>query len=112
LTQLPAASQLNGEARNQVSQLITNFNELITTQANWKASYDKVSANLTTLLGADNSDAEAAAAAPTAAAGAAPPAAVGTAGTATMEVDPAIRAKLVELRKSLNDFKKAAGGEK
>ena len=113
LTQLPAATQLNGEARNQVSQLITNFNELITTQANWKASYDKVSANLTTLLGADNSDADAAAAAPAATAGATPaPGAVGTSGTATIELDPAIRAKLVELRKSLNDFKKAAGEQK
>ena len=115
LTQLPAATQLNGEARNQVSQLITNFNELITTQANWKASYDKVSANLTTLLGADNSDAAAAAGAPaaTATAGATPaPGAVGTSGTATIELDPAIRAKLVDLRKSLNDFKKAAGEQK
>jgi len=113
LTQLPAATQLNGEARNQVSQLITNFNELITTQANWKASYDKVSANLTTLLGADNSDAAAMAGVPTATAGETPaPGAVGTSGTATIELDPAIRAKLVELRKSLNDFKKAAGEQK
>ena len=33
LTQLPAAAQLTGDARTQVSQLIANFNELITTQA-------------------------------------------------------------------------------
>ena len=112
LTQLPAAAQLAGEARNQVSQLITNFNELITTQANWKASYDKVNANLTALIGPDNSDAEAnagAAAAPNAPP-TATPGAVGTAGTTTIEVDPAIRAKLVELRKNLNEFRKAAGG--
>src|SRR5215207_6849096 len=32
LTQLPAASQLQGETRSQVAELITNFNELITTQ--------------------------------------------------------------------------------
>src|SRR3990170_3236658 len=32
LTQLPAAAQLSGEARTQVAQLISNFNELITTQ--------------------------------------------------------------------------------
>ncbi len=70
LTQLPAAAQLSGEARNQVSQLITNFNELITTQSNWKASYDKVNANLTALIGPDNSDAEANAGAPTTNAGA------------------------------------------
>jgi hypothetical protein len=126
LTQLPAATQLSGEARNQVSQLITNFNELITTQSNWKSSYDKVSANLTTLLGPDNSDNEAAGGAPNPNAGATPapnpgatptpnagatatPGAVGTTGTATMELDPSIRAKLVEFRKSLNDFRKAVG---
>src|SRR5688572_22887198 len=31
LTQLPAASQLQGDARTQVAQLISNFNEMITT---------------------------------------------------------------------------------
>ena len=123
LTQLPAAAQLSGEARNQVSQLITNFNELITTQANWKASYDKVNANLMTLLGPGSADTAATAGAPTPNQGtptpepgaptpnAAPtPGAVGTAGTATVELDPAIRAKLVEFRKSLDEFRKAAGG--
>jgi hypothetical protein len=113
LTQLPAASQLSGDARNQVSQLITNFNELITTQSNWRASYDKVAANLTSLLGPDSSDTEAAAGAPPAnPAATSTPGAVGTAGTATVEIDPAIRAKLVEFRKSVNEFRKALGGEK
>ena len=112
LTQLPAAAQLSGEARNQVSQLITNFNELITTESNWHASYDKVSANLTTLLGPDNSDTEAAAGAPATNTGAtATPGAVGTSGTASVELDPAIRGKLVELRKNLNEFRKAAEGK-
>jgi hypothetical protein len=120
LTQLPAAAQLSGEARNQVSQLITNFNELITTQSNWKASYDKVNANLNALLGpgaisdeanaapAANPGAPAPGATPTP--GATTPGAVGTAGTASVELDPSIRAKLVEFRKSLDEFKKAAGG--
>lgn len=130
MTQLPAAGQLNGEARTQVAQLITNFNELIGNPADWHVSYQKVAANLSTLLGPDNSDAEATAGAPTAATGATPapgapapgaaptpgattPGAVGTAGTgATVELDPTIRAKLVEFRKSLNDFQKAAGGAK
>src|SRR6185437_3773854 len=44
MTQLPAAQALTGEPRAQVSQLITNFNELITTNAEWKASYSKVEA--------------------------------------------------------------------
>jgi hypothetical protein len=132
LTQLPAAAQLSGDARTQVSQLISNFNELIGNPPDWHVSYQKVAANLNALIGPDNSDAEAAggaatnatgatAAAPgaTAAPGAAatPDAAttqgaVGTSGTATVELDPSIRAKLVEFRRNLNEFQKAAGGAK
>jgi hypothetical protein len=99
LTQLPAAAQLSGEARTQVSQLITNFNELITAQSNWSASYAKVSANLTALLGPD--------AGATSTTGT--PGAVGTTGGG-MTLDPAIREKLVELRNNLSQFEKAAGG--
>jgi hypothetical protein len=134
LTQLPAAAQLNGEARAQVAQLISNFNELIGNPPDWRVSYKKVDATLNTLLGPDNSDAEAqggaattttgATAAPgaTTAQGGTPapgattpgtataPGAVGTSGTATVEIDPSIRAKLVEFRRNLNEFQKAAGG--
>ena len=99
LTQLPAAAQLQGEPRTQVSQLIMNFNELITTKENWKASYDKLDANLKMLLGPDAPEA----AAPPAAG---VPGAVGTSGTTA--IDPAIRAKLVEFRTHLNQFEKAA----
>ena len=100
MTQLPAASQLTGDARTQVSQLISNFNELISADRNWKASYEKVSANLATLLGPENAEP-------------APPAtgtagAVGTSGT--IELDPAVREKLVELRLQLKEFEKAATG--
>jgi len=98
LTQLPAAAQLQGETRAQVSQLINNFNELITTQANWRAAYSKVEANLEPLLGA------AAAEDPARASGTA--GAVGTSGTVTL--DPAIRTKLVEFRKHLDLFEQAA----
>jgi hypothetical protein len=131
LTQLPAAAQLNGEARTQVAQLISNFNELIGNPPDWHVSYQKVAANLTTLLGPDNSDAEAQGGAPTTATGAtaapgtpaapgatptpgaaATPGAVGTSGTASVELDPSIRAKLVEFRRSLNQFEKAAGAAK
>ena len=104
LTQLPAAAQLQGDARTQVTQLISNFNELITTQSNWRASYDKVAANLTALLGPDNMDA----AAPAPAQPSATPGAVGTAGAT--QLDPALRAKLVELRRNLEEFQKASGG--
>ena len=125
ITQLPAAAQLSGEARTQVAQLITNFNELIGNPPDWRASYKKVDTNLTTLLGPENGDTEAQGGAPTATTGAtaapgapaapgasATPGAVGTAGTATIELDPAIRAKLVEFRRSLSQFEKAAGGMK
>jgi hypothetical protein len=112
LTALPEAQRLQGETRNQVSQLIANFNELITTQTNWKASYDKVETSLNTLLA--TGDAGAAATSGTGAA-----ATTGTSGTeagaATSEnstqVDPKIRAKLVEFRGHLQDFAKAAGAE-
>lgn len=100
MTQLPAASQLTGDARTHVSQLISNFNELISAESDWKASYDKVAANLATLLGPENVEP-------------APPAtgtpgAVGTSGT--IQLDPAIREKLVELRLQLREFEKAATG--
>jgi hypothetical protein len=101
LTQLPAATQLTGDTRAQVSQLITNFNELITTNADWKAAYAKVQANLSTLIGEQRTDES-----PTPAAGAA--GAVGTSGTVTL--DPAIRSKLVEFRTHLMEFEKAASG--
>ena len=37
LTSMPEAARLQGDTRTQVSQVISNFNELITTQANWRA---------------------------------------------------------------------------
>jgi len=114
LTQIPASAQLTGENRTQVTQLIANFNELITTQTQWRASYDKVAANLSALLGPAGTDAAAdVAAAPTPApappAGTPAPSAVGTSGVASAQMDPAIRAKLVELRRNLAEFEKAMG---
>lgn len=100
MTQLPAASQLTGDARTQVSQLITNFNELITTPMAWKASYEKVEANLNALLGSATADESAARTTGT-------EGAVGTSGT--VAVDPAIKAKLIEFRDHLDKFEKAAG---
>ena len=102
LTQLPAAAQLTGDARTQVSQLISNFNELITTNVDWRASYAKLQGNLNALVGEQRAD-ESPARAATGTAGA-----VGTSGTVT--IDPAIRAKLIEFRANLAEFEKAAGG--
>jgi hypothetical protein len=42
MTQMPEASQLTGEARTQVSELISNFNNLITTTTDWSSAYAKV----------------------------------------------------------------------
>jgi hypothetical protein len=109
LTSLPEASKLQGDARTQVSQLISNFNELITTQSDWKSAYAKVSANLDSLIGPD---ANATGMSGTAATPSAPAGTTGAAGAAgpAMQVDPAIKAKLQEFRTHLKEFQQAAGG--
>lgn len=99
LTQLPAASQLTGDARVQVSQLITSFNELITTTTEWRASYAKVQNSLTSLIGEQQADESPAPQAE-------PAGAVGTSGTTAL--DPSIRAKLIEFRTHLRAFEQAA----
>lgn len=106
LTQLPAASQLQGDARTQIAQLINNFNEMITTRADWRASHKKVEGNLDALLNAAPTPDEP------------PPAAVGTTGSAgatgmagaKASIDPQIRSKLMEFRSHLDRFEQSAGG--
>src|SRR5258708_24259816 len=56
LTSLPEAARLQGDARTQVSQLISNFNDLITTQSDWRSAYAKVDAHPTAPLGPDKPD--------------------------------------------------------
>jgi hypothetical protein len=101
LTQLPAAAQLAGDSRTQVSQLITSFNELISSNSDWRGSLTKVQSSLSSLIGDQRTDESPAPAAGTAGA-------VGTSGTTTL--DPSIRAKLVEFRTHLAEFERAAGG--
>lgn len=101
ITQLPAAAQLTGETRTQVSQLISNFNELITAQSEWRATYAKVTANLTALLGPEVGTPDPSGA---------PGTAVGTSGSPAASLDPEIRSRLTELRRQLSEFEKAAGG--
>jgi len=120
MTQLPAAQQLSGENRTQVTQLIANFNELITTNSEWKASYAKVEANLNALIGNAETADEPKAAPPASTAGTAGAAGtsgqagasgtVGTSGTTATSIDPQVKAKLTEFRAHLKDFEKAAGG--
>lgn len=105
LTALPQAQQLQGDARTQVSQLISQFNQLITTQEEWRASYDQVNATLTTLLSGSAASSSSSST----------QGAVGTTGSAsasgTITLDPAIRTKLEEFRTHLQAFYSAAGGE-
>ncbi len=101
LTSMPEAARLQGDARTQIAQLISNFNELITTQSDWRSAYAKVDANLAALLGPDSPDQP-------------PPAsgvtgAVGTSGAGATQLDPGVRAKLVEFRTHLKEFERAAG---
>jgi hypothetical protein len=102
LTSMPEAARIQGDARTQVSQIISNFNELITTQSDWRSAYAKVDTGLTTVLGPEAPDP---APAVSGVAGA-----VGTAGSAAANLDPAVRAKLVEFRAHLKEFERAAGG--
>jgi hypothetical protein len=106
LTKLPAAQQLTGEARTQISQLIADFNALITTTTDWKSAYAKVDADVTAMLGAPTADQ------PAPAAPSATPGAVGTSGTETGGLDPVLRSKLGEFRAHLKAFEKAAAAEK
>jgi pilus assembly protein FimV len=120
LTSMPEAARLQGDARTQVSQLISNFNALITAQNGWRSTYAKVDDNLKTLLGPDTD--QAASGSPTGMTGTAgSTATAGTSGTTGapgaaaaaspgMQLDPAVRAKLVEFRTHLKEFEKAAGG--
>ena len=104
LTQLSGAAKVEGDARTQITALITNFNELISTNENWRSSYDKVNANVVALLGPETPE-------PAQPPAAGAPVAVGTSGTAAATLDPAVRAKLVEFRNHLTQFEKAAGAD-
>jgi hypothetical protein len=113
VTQLPAAAQLQGEARTHVAQLITHFNALITAQSDWKEKYSAVEQSLNTLIG-ENAGAAVAGTTGTTTPNPAPPA--GTSGTtsattgANVQLDPAIKTKLEEFRKHLTAFHAAAAG--
>src|SRR5258708_20853830 len=49
LTSMPEAARLQGDARTQVSQLISNFNELITMQSESRSPHANAPANLAAL---------------------------------------------------------------
>jgi len=133
LTKLPAASQLQGEQRQQVAQLIQDFNSFATATTDWRTKYDTVDHELDQVLGAGASASAAGAASgtgtasgatsgaasasgastPDAAAGAAngTSGAVGTSGggAAGAALDPTIIEKLREVRTHLDGFEEASG---
>lgn len=97
MTKLPAASHLEGQTRNDINQLITNFNALITsTGPDWRQAYDRVQENLRALLGPES-------------AGQPGEAPVGTSGAAAASVDASIRAKLSDVRDQVDQFGQIAG---
>ncbi len=96
ITKLPAATQIQGQARNDLNQLITNFNALITSNGpEWRQAYDNVQNNLTALLGREPAAGE--------------QAPVGTSGGAVPSLDPAITAKLSDLRPQIDQFGEIVG---
>jgi hypothetical protein len=131
LTKLPAASQLQGDQRQQVAKLISDFNAFATATTDWRPKYDTIDTELDQILGLDGS-----AAASGSASGATPaPGASGSAGASTGTtadasagtsttssgavgtsgsggagaLDPTIMAKLQEVRKHLDGFEEASG---
>jgi hypothetical protein len=131
LTKLPAASQLQGEQRQQVAQLISDFNSFATATTDWRPKYDTIDHELDQILGMDASagasgsasgsaagagvsgsgsastgtTADAAASGNTASGASG---AVGTSGAAG-SLDPTIIAKLREVRTHLDGFEEASG---
>lgn len=100
LTQLPAAGQLAGNPRRLIQQLITDFNAMLTINAGWHDSYEKVDAALDALLEPPATEQVAGTAG-----------AVGTSGASGANaIDPAIRAKLEEFRVHLDQFEDVASG--
>src|SRR5215212_7186326 len=114
LTKLPAASQLQGEQRQQVAQLISDFNTFATATTDWRGKYETIDRELDQILGVGatgstgsmSGNASGSAAGTSGTSGAA-----GAAGAAggSAALDPTIIAKLQEVRKHLDGFEEASG---
>jgi hypothetical protein len=130
LTKLPAASQLQGEQRQQVAQLISDFNAFATATTDWRPKYDTIDRELDQILGLDASGTSGASTGTASGAGTSGSAgaatgttadasgtaagtasdAVGTSGSgAAGSLDPTIIAKLKEVRTHLDGFEEASG---
>jgi len=103
VAKMPEAAQLQGQARTEVSQAISNFNALLTAESEWYDQYKLVMQNLYNVLGPPEAGEGAAGTAGSATAGS------GTTGTAGEEVPSALRSKLAEFRQKLMAFGREAG---
>jgi hypothetical protein len=103
ITKLPAAAQIQGQARTELNDLITSFNALITsTGPEWRQAYDRVQSTLTALLGPQQGQ--------PGQTGEAGQSAVGTSGaTAAASLDPGITAKLNDMRQHVDEFGQTVG---
>ena len=134
LTKLPAASQLQGEQRQQVAQLIGDFNTFATATTDWRPKYETIDRELDQILGigatgatgsmsgspsgsaagaSGSTGASTGTSADASAAGASGTGASGTSGAAASggapALDATIIAKLQEVRKHLDGFEEASG---
>ena len=134
LTKLPAASQLQGEQRQQVAKLIGDFNTFATATTDWRPKYETIDRELDQILGigatgstgsmsgspsgsaagaSGSTGASTGTSADASAAGASGTGASGTSGAAASGSAPAldatIIAKLQEVRKHLDGFEEASG---
>jgi hypothetical protein len=113
LTQLPAAGQLQGEQRTQVSDFISRFNEFATATTDWRERYERVDESLDRIL--DTAKAEGAAGVTagtttgTTAGADAEAGAAATTGAGEGSFDPSIISKLRETRQHLDAFELATG---
>jgi hypothetical protein len=136
LTKLPAATQLQGESRQRIAQFISDFNAFATATTDWRGKYDTVDRELDQLIGGDSGTAPSGSASaapssgasgsttgspgtpgspstpadPNAPAGSSASGTVGTGGSGEAgSLDPAIVAKLREVRTHLDGFEVASG---
>jgi collagen type I/II/III/V/XI/XXIV/XXVII alpha len=136
LTKLPAASQLQGEQRQQVAQLISDFNTFATATTDWRGKYETIDRELDQILGmgatgstgsmsgtaggsaagtsgsaaaSTGTSADASTAGASGTSGAAGAAGAGGAAGGSAALDPTIIAKLQEVRKHLDGFEEASG---
>ena len=96
VTRLPAAAHIQGQARSDLNELISNFNALITSNGpEWRQAYDRVQSSLTALVGPEAEPSG--------------QSAVGTSGTAPPSLDPTIMAKLNDMRQHIEQFGETVG---